>query len=267
MHVSNQREAKRRSTSDPVSFVAFDLLYIDGHSLMDAPYDERRERLGGTPSLGRDVHHHGILPWRLGPGHLDRDRRERPGRRGRQAPRRRRIEKADGARIGRRSSRSAPRKWSSGPGPKGRANGNTASAPSCWASPTRAGCATSARWAPASAPGACSALLEDLKPLAIKRALSSQPSPRPMQARPISSVPTGGRGGVRRMDDGRPAASPDLAGPAAGQDSRRGRRGMNLPQGRAVRWRSTRTTIEGRELSVTNLDKVLFPAPASPRAS
>ncbi len=45
MHVSNQREAKRRSTLDPVSFVAFDLLYIDGHSLMDAPYDERRERL------------------------------------------------------------------------------------------------------------------------------------------------------------------------------------------------------------------------------
>ena len=45
MHVSNQREAKRRSTSDPVSFVAFDLLYIDGHSLLDAPYDERRERL------------------------------------------------------------------------------------------------------------------------------------------------------------------------------------------------------------------------------
>ncbi|HVA09070.1 MAG TPA: non-homologous end-joining DNA ligase [Acidimicrobiales bacterium] len=45
IHVSNQREAKRRSTADPVSFVAFDLLYIDGHSLMDAPYDERRERL------------------------------------------------------------------------------------------------------------------------------------------------------------------------------------------------------------------------------
>ena len=45
MHVSNQREAKRRAALDPVSFVAFDLLYIDGHSLMDAPYDERRERL------------------------------------------------------------------------------------------------------------------------------------------------------------------------------------------------------------------------------
>jgi len=45
MHVANQREAKRRSLSDPVTFVAFDLLYLDGHSLMDATYDERRDRL------------------------------------------------------------------------------------------------------------------------------------------------------------------------------------------------------------------------------
>jgi bifunctional non-homologous end joining protein LigD len=45
MHVSNQREAKRRSLSDPVTFVAFDVLYLDGHGLMDATYDERRARL------------------------------------------------------------------------------------------------------------------------------------------------------------------------------------------------------------------------------
>jgi bifunctional non-homologous end joining protein LigD len=45
MHVSNQREAKRRSLSDPITFVAFDLLYVDGHSLLDAPYDQRRHRL------------------------------------------------------------------------------------------------------------------------------------------------------------------------------------------------------------------------------
>ncbi len=37
MHVSNQREAKRRALSDPVTFVAFDLLYIDGHALLSAP--------------------------------------------------------------------------------------------------------------------------------------------------------------------------------------------------------------------------------------
>jgi bifunctional non-homologous end joining protein LigD len=45
MHVSNQREAKRRSLADPVTFVAFDLLYRDGHSLLAATYDERREQL------------------------------------------------------------------------------------------------------------------------------------------------------------------------------------------------------------------------------
>jgi bifunctional non-homologous end joining protein LigD len=45
MHVANQREAKRRSATDPVSFVAFDLLYIDGRLITDDTYDERRARL------------------------------------------------------------------------------------------------------------------------------------------------------------------------------------------------------------------------------
>ena len=45
MHVANQREARRRASSDPVSFVAFDLLYLDGKSLLALPYDERRARL------------------------------------------------------------------------------------------------------------------------------------------------------------------------------------------------------------------------------
>jgi bifunctional non-homologous end joining protein LigD len=45
MHVSNQREARRRAMADPVTFVAFDLLYIDGHLLLDETYDERRARL------------------------------------------------------------------------------------------------------------------------------------------------------------------------------------------------------------------------------
>jgi bifunctional non-homologous end joining protein LigD len=45
MHVTNQREAHRRAVADPVSFVAFDLLYIDGHLLLEESYDERRARL------------------------------------------------------------------------------------------------------------------------------------------------------------------------------------------------------------------------------
>ena len=45
LHVGDPREARRRATTDPVDFVAFDLLYADGRSLMGLPYDERRARL------------------------------------------------------------------------------------------------------------------------------------------------------------------------------------------------------------------------------
>jgi bifunctional non-homologous end joining protein LigD len=45
MHVGNQREARRRATVDPVSFVAFDVLYLHGDSLLAASYDERRAQL------------------------------------------------------------------------------------------------------------------------------------------------------------------------------------------------------------------------------
>ncbi len=45
MHVANQREARRRAVSDPVTFVAFDVLYLHGRSLLSATYDERRAML------------------------------------------------------------------------------------------------------------------------------------------------------------------------------------------------------------------------------
>ncbi len=45
MHVSSDSAAKRLSKTNPVVYVLFDLLWLDGHSLMDLPYAERRERL------------------------------------------------------------------------------------------------------------------------------------------------------------------------------------------------------------------------------
>ncbi len=45
MHVADRREAQRRAAAEPVTFVAFDLLYLDGHSLTAQPYDVRRARL------------------------------------------------------------------------------------------------------------------------------------------------------------------------------------------------------------------------------
>jgi bifunctional non-homologous end joining protein LigD len=44
MNVSDA-QAKRLAKSIPATFVAFDLLWLDGHSLMDQPYSERRARL------------------------------------------------------------------------------------------------------------------------------------------------------------------------------------------------------------------------------
>ena len=40
-----QARAKRLAESAPVTYVIFDLLWLDGHSLMELPYDERRARL------------------------------------------------------------------------------------------------------------------------------------------------------------------------------------------------------------------------------
>jgi bifunctional non-homologous end joining protein LigD len=45
MHLTSESHVRRRAASEPVVYVIFDLLYLDGHSLMELPYAERRERL------------------------------------------------------------------------------------------------------------------------------------------------------------------------------------------------------------------------------
>jgi bifunctional non-homologous end joining protein LigD len=45
MHVGNPRQVQRLSRDVPVVYVAFDVLWLDGRSLMGARYDERREQL------------------------------------------------------------------------------------------------------------------------------------------------------------------------------------------------------------------------------
>ncbi len=49
MQLSSRAQAQRAMKDTRVTYVVFDLLWLDGHSLMDLPYDERRERLA---SLG-----------------------------------------------------------------------------------------------------------------------------------------------------------------------------------------------------------------------
>ena len=48
MHLTREARCGGWPRSAPVTYVVFDLLCLDGHSLMDAPYDERRARARGA---------------------------------------------------------------------------------------------------------------------------------------------------------------------------------------------------------------------------
>jgi bifunctional non-homologous end joining protein LigD len=45
MHLTREADIRRRAKATPVTFQVFDLLYLDGRSLMDEPYEERRRLL------------------------------------------------------------------------------------------------------------------------------------------------------------------------------------------------------------------------------
>ncbi|MEJ7825288.1 MAG: DNA ligase D [Solirubrobacteraceae bacterium] len=45
MHISSESAARRRAKEVPVAYIAFDLLWLDGHSLLELTYEQRRELL------------------------------------------------------------------------------------------------------------------------------------------------------------------------------------------------------------------------------
>ena len=53
MHVGSESAVRRLAKETPVTYVIFDLLWLDGHSLMELPYTERRARLAEL-ELGDD---------------------------------------------------------------------------------------------------------------------------------------------------------------------------------------------------------------------
>jgi len=52
MQISSRAQARRAMRETPVTFVIFDLLWLDGHSLMELPYRVRRERLAALALNG-----------------------------------------------------------------------------------------------------------------------------------------------------------------------------------------------------------------------
>ena len=65
MHVAqmNARPGGGR-LSDPVTFVAFDVLYLRGHSLLAESYEERRAALESLHLSGETFTHDGVVPRR-----------------------------------------------------------------------------------------------------------------------------------------------------------------------------------------------------------
>jgi bifunctional non-homologous end joining protein LigD len=53
MHLTSESHVRRLAQSDPVVYVIFDLLFLDGRSLMALAYEERRERLRELELSGR----------------------------------------------------------------------------------------------------------------------------------------------------------------------------------------------------------------------
>src|SRR3954470_3400729 len=66
MHLTSEGMVRRLSTSEPVVYMIFDLLWLDGHSLMELPYEERRAKLAelelGGPTWQVPAFHRGNGP-------------------------------------------------------------------------------------------------------------------------------------------------------------------------------------------------------------
>lgn len=61
MHIASEAKARQLAQTSPVTYVIFDVLWLDGHSLMGQPYGQRRQRLA---ALGLQGEH-----WRI-PDHV-----------------------------------------------------------------------------------------------------------------------------------------------------------------------------------------------------
>jgi bifunctional non-homologous end joining protein LigD len=55
MHISSEVEVRRRMAETPVAYLVFDVLYLDGKSVMRRPYTERRALLEALPIAGPSV--------------------------------------------------------------------------------------------------------------------------------------------------------------------------------------------------------------------
>ena len=110
MHLASDSAVRRRMRDIPVTYVAFDLLYLDGHSTLPLRYEQRRELLEALelegPAWRAPAYHRGE-----GSALLAATKRARDRGRGRQAARLPLRARPAQRRAGSRSRTSASRTW------------------------------------------------------------------------------------------------------------------------------------------------------------
>jgi bifunctional non-homologous end joining protein LigD len=67
MHLRGETAVNRRAQTTPVTYILFDLLWLDGRSLLDLPFSDRRARL---ERLGLDGEHWRTSPFHVGEGDI-----------------------------------------------------------------------------------------------------------------------------------------------------------------------------------------------------
>ncbi len=227
MHVSNQREAHRRAVTYPVRFVAFDLLYLEGHSLVPDPYDQRRAKLESLQLSGptftttesfRDVAGRDVLAAVTSNG-LEgvvakrRDSAYLPGRR---SPEWVKVKSF-------RTQEVVIGGWTEG---RGERDGSLGAL--LLGVPADDGLRYIGKVGTGFSERARQGLLGDLRSRATKKSPFASPLPARDSERAIRSARARGGSRLRRMDAGGPSPSSHLAGSASRQEPRRGGRRMSV---------------------------------------
>ena len=68
IHASGADKVKRLAAEQPIVYMVFDLLYVDGTVLLDLPYVERRRRLEGLNLVTTETQNCALSPQFFGPG-------------------------------------------------------------------------------------------------------------------------------------------------------------------------------------------------------
>jgi bifunctional non-homologous end joining protein LigD len=289
LHVRDGREARRRATADPVNFIAFDVLYLDGRLHVDESYDDRRAlleslRLAGpgftTAESFRDVAGADVLAGTAANGleGVVAKRRDSPYRPGRRSPNWIKVKSSMTQEV-------VIGAWTDGQGER---SGDLGAL--LLGIPATDGLRYAGKVGTGFSEQARRELLDELRPLSTTESPFSDAVPesglahfvRPELVGEVRYSDWTPAGRLRhpiwrglRIDKSPPdvLAEPDAkpsestsehekgsSGHEEGRSAPRVGGGRGRPTSRRVAPKtSTRTTIGGRELTVTNLEKVLFP--------